>query len=128
VTIPDATPTKQLLKETREALASGKEGPDYENPKDYRHCGYPHHLLIPKGTPEGMRFKMFVIVTKDQKLSSSQKKKYPGLALCGVERGIFPDKETMGFPFDRKVNFGLNLPWFVHQSYKFLEIIVKHKT
>lgn len=26
-------------------------------------CGWPQHLLIPKGTPEGMQFDLFVMVS-----------------------------------------------------------------
>jgi hypothetical protein len=29
----------------------------------YRHCGFPHRLLLPKGNPEGMVYQLYVIVT-----------------------------------------------------------------
>jgi tyrosinase len=88
-----------------------------------RHCGYPEHMLVPKGTPQGMRFKLFVILTEAQELNES-----PAVSVCGVQTGTYPDRKPMGFPFDRKNNFGLSLPWFIHQNYKFIEVIVKHKT
>jgi tyrosinase len=72
-------------------------------------CGWPQHLLLPRGTPEGMVFDVFVIVTdgeldkpaeelaeveEDVCLSSH--------ILCGKWGRRYPDARPMGYPFDRK--------------------------
>merc|ERR1712126_552331 len=38
-----------------------------EHNKYNRHCGHPHRMLLPKGTPEGMKFDVFVMVTDFEK-------------------------------------------------------------
>lgn len=38
-------------------------GTDAEAAFNFCGCGWPHHLLIPKGTPEGMAYELFVMVS-----------------------------------------------------------------
>lgn len=37
-------------------------------------CGWPHHMLIPKGLPEGLVFELFVMITnfEDDRVSFSK--------------------------------------------------------
>ncbi|KRT79996.1 hypothetical protein AMK59_6390 [Oryctes borbonicus] len=67
-------------------------------------CGWPEHLLIPKGTPEGIPCQLFVMISNyendkvEQDLTGSCN---DGESYCGVRGGKFPDARSMGYPFDR---------------------------
>jgi len=122
VTVPDPTPTKTLFKETQEALDNNKPKPNFPYGSRYdRHCGYPQHMLVPKGTKEGTMFKLFAIITEGEDLFD-----FPGLSICGVQTGKYPDRKPMGFPFDREIDFPLRYPWYKPTSYRFVDVIVKH--
>ncbi|KAI4454575.1 larval storage protein/phenoloxidase [Holotrichia oblita] len=67
-------------------------------------CGWPAHLLIPKGNPEGFLCQLFVMVSNyaddrvEQDLTGSCN---DGESYCGVRGGKYPDRRSMGYPFDR---------------------------
>jgi hypothetical protein len=67
---------------------------------DYCDCGWPYTLLLPRGTPEGMDFRLAVFCTdaaRDLVRSSSE---CGSMSFCGaVER--YPDTRDMGYPFSR---------------------------
>ena len=67
-------------------------------------CGWPRNLLVPRGTSEGMRADLYVLVTDWAKDAVDEKTCLSAsVAYCG-KNNIFdyPDKKPMGFPFDRK--------------------------
>ncbi|GIY77429.1 hemocyanin A chain [Caerostris darwini] len=71
-------------------------------------CGWPQHLLVPKGNDKGMVFDLFVMISdgeKDRVPSSSSDKKLcnDALSYCGVMDEKYPDKKAMGYPFDRTI-------------------------
>lgn len=43
----------------------------------HRHCGYPHRLLLPKGTTQGMAFNLYVTITnyEQDKVSSCNRRR-----------------------------------------------------
>jgi tyrosinase len=67
-------------------------------------CGWPEHMLVPKGLPEGLTAQVFVMVSNyendriDQDLSGTCN---DAASYCGVRDRLYPDKRAMGFPFDR---------------------------
>ena len=63
-------------------------------------CGWPEHLLISKGKPEGSLFNIFVVVSKllDGETLPVDLQTF---TMCGVRGNDFPDKRPMGFPIDR---------------------------
>lgn len=69
----------------------------------YCSCGYPNHLLLPRGKPGGMEFLLYVIVTDAD--SDMKKTSYPDCHVapgyCGTLNDVYPDQRPMGFPFDR---------------------------
>lgn len=73
-------------------------------------CGWPQHMLIPRGTPEGFQCVLFAMITNiegdrvEQSSSSSggAKKCDDASSYCGVRDSKYPDKRAMGFPFDRQ--------------------------
>ncbi|XP_034256439.1 phenoloxidase 1-like [Thrips palmi] len=70
-------------------------------------CGLPQHMLLPRGSPQGAQYHLFVMVTdytKDQvqqPAQGSQGACAKATSLCGVFGGNYPDRRPMGFPFDR---------------------------
>lgn len=68
-------------------------------------CGWPQHMLIPKGSKASTSFELFVMIT-DETLDSVEQDAAPGKCLksvsyCGVRDRAYPDRRAMGFPFDR---------------------------
>uniref|UniRef100_A0A1B0DD67 Hemocyanin C-terminal domain-containing protein n=1 Tax=Phlebotomus papatasi TaxID=29031 RepID=A0A1B0DD67_PHLPP len=67
-------------------------------------CGWPQHMLIPKGLPEGLRCELFVMLTNyeedriEQDLVGTCNDAF---SFCGVRDRLYPDRRPMGFPFDR---------------------------
>ncbi|XP_055837715.1 phenoloxidase 2-like [Episyrphus balteatus] len=93
-------------------------------------CGWPQHLLIPKGRPEGMQFQLFVMISDyevdrvDQDLvgSCSDASSY-----CGVRDRLYPDRRSMGYPFDRLSRTGTdNLAKFLTPNMRVTDITIRH--
>jgi len=69
-------------------------------------CGWPHHLLVPRGTTDGMVFDFFAMVTDGEvdevdtfmKETPSCKASH---IVCGRVGQRYPDARPMGYPFDR---------------------------
>ncbi|XP_058835187.1 phenoloxidase 1-like [Topomyia yanbarensis] len=69
-------------------------------------CGWPQHMLIPKGAPEGVQFDLFVMISNfaddtvnqefDENADCSDAHSF-----CGLRDKLYPDKRPMGFPFER---------------------------
>ncbi|XP_015923309.1 hemocyanin A chain [Parasteatoda tepidariorum] len=70
-------------------------------------CGWPQHLLVPKGNDKGMTFDLFVMISDGEKdkvaASSTAKLCNDALSYCGVMDEKYPDKRAMGYPFDRTI-------------------------
>jgi hypothetical protein len=79
------------------------------DPEDgYCECGWPYHLLLPRGTAAGMYFRLFALVT-DGDIDRVPGPEHCGsMSFCGV-RNDYPDTRPMGYPFDRPLGRG---PWF----------------
>ncbi len=76
--------------------------PGGTDPNDtaYCDCGWPYTLLLPRGTPEGMAFRLMAICTD----AAIDRVPAPGhcgsMSFCGaVDR--YPDTRDMGYPFAR---------------------------
>jgi hypothetical protein len=68
---------------------------------NYCNCGWPFHLLLPKGTPEGMPFRLMVILT-DWSIDQTAPDTHCGsMSFCGARDARYPDTRPMGYPFDR---------------------------
>lgn len=74
-------------------------------------------MLIPKGTPEGLRCELFVMISNydedrvDQSLAGTCN---DAASYCGVRDRLYPDLKAMGYPFDRLARAGAdNLPAFL---------------
>jgi len=73
-----------------------------KNEKPSCGCGWPHHLLLPRGTTQGMHFDLFVIITDSTGFETETEDVcVPATILCGSRGGKYPDLYPMGYPFDR---------------------------
>lgn len=75
-------------------------------------CGWPQHLLIPKGTTgKGYECVLFVMISNyaddriDQDLVGTCN---DAASFCGVRDRLYPDKRSMGYPFDRLTRTGVD--------------------
>lgn len=79
------------------AVIPGGEDPDE---RSYCDCGWPYTLLLPRGKPDGMPFRLLVLAT-DAALDGVEHPEHCGsMSYCGaVDR--YPDARDMGYPFSR---------------------------
>lgn len=66
----------------------------------YCGCGYPYSLLFPRGTPEGMPFHLWVLVTDWELDRVEEEHCCTSMSFCGA-KDRYPDMRAMGYPFDR---------------------------
>lgn len=69
-------------------------------------CGWPQHLLLPRGSAGGTDYDLFVIVTDggvDQVPDNLNRENRcdSAFSFCGVLNSKYPDARPMGYPFDR---------------------------
>nr|CCA94915.1 hemocyanin subunit a [Euphrynichus bacillifer] len=80
-----------------------------EHRTEYCSCGWPQHLLVPRGNEKGMVFHLFVMLTdwsQDKVSDGSAEAEHAcsdAVSYCGVMDEKYPDKKAMGFPFDRTI-------------------------
>ncbi|XP_072934083.1 phenoloxidase subunit 1 [Epargyreus clarus] len=73
---------------------------------DFCGCGWPHHMLIPKGTPEGYPMVLFVMISdweQDRVQQDTTGTCNDAASYCGIRDRKYPDRRAMGFPFDRPI-------------------------
>ncbi|XP_038106639.1 phenoloxidase 2 [Culex quinquefasciatus] len=90
----------------RAAQLSGNAASPAEAAYRFCNCGWPHHLLLPKGTPEGLKFDLFAMISDyagdtvnqefDENANCSDSHSF-----CGLRDRLYPDRRAMGYPFDR---------------------------
>jgi len=92
------------LRELQNGLLNGMTEADF----NWGHCGWPLELAIPKGSPEGMKYQLVVIVTPllpgdRRNINDWNSLSRTSWAWCGIKEGdgTMPDSRPMGFPFDR---------------------------
>ncbi|CAG7818443.1 unnamed protein product, partial [Allacma fusca] len=73
----------------------------------YCGCGWPQHMLLPRGSSAGDVFDLFVMLTDGRKDAvpnggGDSGRCKQSVAFCGILDEKFPDAKAMGYPFDRK--------------------------
>jgi hypothetical protein len=81
--------------------------------ENYCNCGWPFHLLVPRGTPEGMPFRLLVMLTDWNEDRVSHDAHCGSMSFCGVRDAAYPDRRAMGYPFDRPLHAGRRSPTVV---------------
>ncbi|CAG8459805.1 11409_t:CDS:2 [Diversispora eburnea] len=95
--------------ETFEDIAEDVDNnPNYVGFNDYCECGWPFHLVLPRGNPNGMPFKLVVFLSSGELDKIDAGKKCGSLSFCGSQElaGKYPDKKEMGYPFNRPLKNG----------------------
>nr|XP_029734409.1 phenoloxidase 2-like [Aedes albopictus] len=75
-------------------------------------CGWPSHMLIPKGNAEGVTYDLFAMVSNfsgdavDVDFDENQNCD-DSYSFCGLRNRLYPDARNMGYPFDRRVPSGV---------------------
>ncbi|KAG8238622.1 hypothetical protein J437_LFUL018540 [Ladona fulva] len=111
-----------------EARPAGQVDADAFN---YCGCGWPEHMLVPKGTGDGFPCQLFVMVSNiaDDRVDGSA----PGQgtcaessSFCGIRDKKYPDKRSMGFPFDRVARTGVDtLQQFLTPNMAVIDVNIK---
>ncbi|XP_013143832.1 PREDICTED: phenoloxidase subunit 1-like [Papilio polytes] len=73
---------------------------------DFCGCGWPHHMLLPKGTKQGYPMILFAMVSNwadDAVIQDLIGTCKDAASFCGIRDRKYPDKRPMGYPFDRPV-------------------------
>ncbi|XP_013107071.1 phenoloxidase 2-like [Stomoxys calcitrans] len=93
-------------------------------------CGWPEHMLIPKGLEDGLQCVLFVMVSNyeddrvDQELVGSCS---DAASYCGVRDRKYPDLRSMGFPFDRLPREGVDsLEKFLTSNMATVDVTIRH--
>jgi hypothetical protein len=93
-------------------------------------CGWPHHMLIPKGTPNGIRAQLFVMVSNyeqdrvNQDLGGTCS---DAASYCGIRDRLYPDRRHMGYPFDRLGRQGADmLASFLTPNMRVQDVVIIH--
>ncbi|XP_058123593.1 phenoloxidase 8-like [Anopheles ziemanni] len=68
-------------------------------------CGWPNHMLLPKGSPDGLEYDFFVLISdynQDRVEEFDENDNCNDAHMfCGLRDRRFPDARSMGYPFDR---------------------------
>ncbi|EDW92261.1 phenoloxidase 3 [Drosophila yakuba] len=96
-------------------------------------CGWPQHMLIPKGRAEGLSFELFVMVSnyEDDKVEQKAADCACSIAAsyCGLRDRLYPDRKSMGYPFDRSIRRGSEmLDRFLTPNMRAVEVIITHES
>lgn len=74
-------------------------------------CGWPQHMLLPKGTAEGLQCELFVMISDiagDRINQSIEGQCNDAAIYCGIRDKLYPDRRSMGYPFDRMPRDGVD--------------------
>ncbi|KAL0868111.1 hypothetical protein ABMA27_008747 [Loxostege sticticalis] len=89
---------------TNQSLRPGRPGSAEAAEFDFCGCGWPHHMLIPRGTFRGYPMVLFVMITdwyEDMVVQDTVGSCNDAASYCGLRDRKYPDRRAMGFPFDR---------------------------
>ncbi|XP_041769777.1 phenoloxidase 2-like [Anopheles merus] len=75
-------------------------------------CGWPAHMLLPKGNVNGIEFDLFAMVSRfeDDNANVNYDENAgcdDSYAFCGLRDRVYPSRRAMGFPFDRRASNGV---------------------
>jgi hypothetical protein len=104
----ESTIVKKEVETFRELIKNAEEQQNSDvTTKIHSHCGWPMHLLLPKGTQAGEKYTLFVVITdyeQDKVPNTKIPEEHTTFALCGLQHDIkYPDNKPLGYPLDRHV-------------------------
>jgi hypothetical protein len=77
-----------------------------QSARNYCDCGWPYHLLLPRGTRQGLECRLMVILTDWLIDRVGADSACGSLSFCGARDADYPDSRPMGYPFDRPLASG----------------------
>ena len=83
-----------------------EQGPAQTAHEQYCRCGWPYHLLLPRGTVAGMPFRVLAMLTDWELDRVSGDDDCGSMSFCGA-RDRYPDRREMGYPFSRPLPDGV---------------------
>ncbi|XP_014276959.1 phenoloxidase 1 [Halyomorpha halys] len=106
------------------------DGDDLEQ-FNYCGCGWPQHMLICKGNAEGFPCQLFVMISNFSDDKVDQTGKAPqcmdAVSYCGIKNQVYPDKRSMGYPFDRLPRARVDtLAQFLTPNMRVVDVTVQH--
>ncbi|CAH0713851.1 unnamed protein product, partial [Brenthis ino] len=99
---------------------------------NYCGCGWPQHMLVPRGTPAGAQYDLFVMLS-NYDLDSVDNPDGTTMtcveasSFCGLKDKKYPDRRDMGFPFDRPSNTAANIQDFILPNMSLTDITIRLK-
>lgn len=94
---------------------------------NYCTCGWPYNLLLPRGTPDGMPFRLAVICSDWEIDQVGGEESCGSLSFCGARDG-YPDKRDMGYPFDRPFEVPIADTIMANANMAFRDITIRRMT
>nr|BAM76812.1 prophenoloxidase 2 [Mythimna separata] len=93
-------------------------------------CGWPQHMLVPKGTEAGAAYQLFVMLSNYDLDSVEQEDGSPmscvqASSFCGLRDKKYPDRRAMGFPFDRPSSTATNIEDFILPNMGLQDITIR---
>ncbi|XP_076338209.1 hemocyanin B chain-like isoform X2 [Tachypleus tridentatus] len=102
-----------------------------EHANEYCSCGWPDHLLVPRGNENGMPFHLFVMLTDwlhDQVGDHGKTGMCTdAVSYCGAKDQLYPDRRPMGFPFDRDIEEEHLKDWLLPNMKDVLITVTHHE-
>ncbi|CAG9771864.1 unnamed protein product [Ceutorhynchus assimilis] len=107
----DSSVTIPFERTYRDLDTSRPQGGEQLSQFNFCGCGWPDNLLIPKGTPEGLPCQLFVMISNiegDRVNQDASGQCNDADSYCGIKDKLYPDRRSMGYPFDRLPRDGVD--------------------
>ncbi|RIA97854.1 hypothetical protein C1645_813570 [Glomus cerebriforme] len=78
-------------------------GTEDDSAEQFCDCGWPFHLLLPRGRKGGAKYKLLVFITDWSQDEVPRLSRCGSISFCGAEGPAekYPDSKPMGYPFDK---------------------------
>ena len=101
------------------------QGPASTPHAQYCRCGWPYHLLLPRGTVAGMPFRVLVMLTDWELDRVTGDDDCGSMSFCGA-RDLYPDRREMGYPFSRPIPGGIAATLGALSSVHARDLTIRH--
>jgi tyrosinase len=88
-------------------------------------CGWPYTLLLPRGTKEGLDFRLLVVLTSNDLTMDDTGQKCTSMSYCGLQDEKYPDSLPMGYPFDQPLTENISSIINKHENWASRKIRIR---
>jgi hypothetical protein len=106
--------------------SSVMEGGTDPDDGSYCVCGWPWTLVIPRGTADGLPYRLFVITTDAARDQVPSPHHCGSMSYCGAT-DRYPDLRDMGYPFSRPLTAGIADTALAHDSIAGRALTIRHE-